>query len=32
VYAQARMHNSAEQASADLRAWLSWGAMFRTCV
>ena len=29
VYAQARMHNSAEQASADLRAWLSWARRCR---
>ena len=29
VYAQARIHNSAEQASADLRAWLSWARRCR---
>lgn len=29
VYAQARMHNSAEQAGADLRAWLSWARRCR---
>jgi len=29
VYARARVHNSAEQAGADLRAWLSWARRCR---
>jgi transposase len=29
VYAQARAHNSAEQAATDLRAWLSWARRCR---